>query len=405
MLNAHQLFTDRLSAHIKELSRYLRYIVTGHIVIAMVFIVSAMSVYYQQFLENIPSYFPSAWVIAFVLGLVTAHSPIQTLLKKADIVFLIPAEHLLQGYFIRTLVYSYVTQIYLFILAIAAIAPLYAAAFPNQDTPAYGMLFIVLLIVKAWSLVANWWMLRVRDKNTRLIDKIVRFALIVTLIYFFIGQEMLFLAIITVLLIVLFATNYLTASKQKALNWDLLIESDYLRMRSFYRLANMFTDVPHLETPVKKRHWLAKVLTKGIPFQQKNAYPYLYRLTTVRSGEYLGIYLRLLVIGGLLIYFVPNQWLKLIFALLFIYMIFLQIVPLWKHHATLVWLDLYPIAESVRKQAFMKWMQQLIVVVAILFTLFLVIIGELVIGAMMAVASLLFVLVVIPNYLRKKLKV
>ncbi|WP_058308259.1 ABC transporter permease [Gracilibacillus massiliensis] len=405
MLNDRQLFTTRLSAHIKELSRYLRYIVTGHIVIAMVFIVSAMSVYYQQFLENIPNYFPSAWVIALVLGLVTSHSPIQTLLKKADIVFLIPAEHLLQGYFIRTLIYSYVTQIYLFILAIAAIAPLYAAAFPNQETPAYGMLFIVLLIVKAWSLVANWWMLRVRDKNTRLIDKVVRYALIVTLIYFFIGQERLFLAIITALLIILFATNYLTASKQKALNWDLLIESDYLRMRSFYRLANMFTDVPHLETPVKKRHWLAKALTKGIPFQQKNAYPYLYRLTTVRSGEYLGIYLRLLVIGGLLIYFVPNQWLKLIFAILFIYMIFLQIVPLWKHHATLVWLDLYPIAESVRKQAFMKWMQQLIAVVAILFTLFLVIIGETLIGALMAVASLLFVLVVIPNYLRKKLKV
>ncbi len=125
----------------------------------------------------------------------------------------------------------------------------------------------------------------------------------------------------------------------------------------------------------------------------------------MRSGEYLGIYLRLLVIGGLLIYFVPNQWLKLIFAILFIYMIFLQIVPLWKHHATLVWLDLYPIAETVRKQAFMKWMQQLIAVVAILFTLFVVIIGEMLIGALLAVASLLFVLIVIPNYLRKKLEV
>lgn len=155
MLNAHNLFKDRLVGHLKELNRYLRYIVTGHIVIAMVFIVSAMSVYYQQFLEDIPSYFPSAWVISLVLGVVTTHSPIQTMLKKADIVFLIPAEHLLQGYFIRTLVYSYVAQIYLFILAIVAVAPLYAAAFANQETPAYGLLFIILIIIKAWSLVAT----------------------------------------------------------------------------------------------------------------------------------------------------------------------------------------------------------------------------------------------------------
>ncbi|MGP4041970.1 ABC transporter permease [Gracilibacillus sp. D59] len=401
MLNAHRLFVERLSAHMKELSRYLRYIVTGHIVIAMVFIVSAMSVYYQRFLEDIPDYFPSAWVIAIVLGVVTAHSPIQTLLKRADIVFLIPAESQLSSYFTRTLVYSFVTQIYLFVLAMAAVAPLYMAVFSENSS--YGLLFVVLLIIKGWSLVANWWMLRIRDKNIRVMDKVVRFSLIVTLVYFFLAQEIIFLAVVTVLLIVLFATNYQTARKHKALNWDLLIESDYLRMRSFYRLANMFTDVPHLETQVKKRHWLSRLLTGSLPFQQKQAYPYLYRLTTVRSGEYLGIYIRLLVIGGLLIYFVPNPWLKLIFALLFMYMIFLQVIPLWKHHATLVWLDLYPIAQQVREQAFIKWMQQLIFVVALVFILFLIIIGEWLMGILMAIASLMFILFGIPNYLTKKI--
>ncbi|SFL40223.1 ABC-2 type transport system permease protein [Gracilibacillus orientalis] len=401
MLNAHRLFVERLAAHMKELSRYLRYIITGHIVIAMMFIVSAMSVYYQQFLEDIPDYFPSAWVIAIVLGVVTAHSPIQTLLKRADIVFLIPAEPQLSGYFVRALFYSFVTQLYLFVLAMAAVAPLYMAVFPGNST--YGLLFVVLFIIKGWSLVANWWMLRVRDKNIRVMDKMVRFSLIVTLVYFFLVQELIFLAVITVLLIVLFATNYQTARKHKALNWDLLIESDYLRMRSFYRLANMFTDVPHMETQIKKRHWLARLLTGSIPFQQKQTYPYMYRLTTVRSGEYLGIYVRLLIIGGLLIYFVPNPWLKLIFALLFMYMIFLQVIPLWKHHATLVWLDLYPIANQVREQAFIKWMQQLIMFVGVLLVLFLFVIGEWLMGLIMAIAALLFIVIVIPNYLNKKI--
>src|SRR5699024_10759210 len=179
--------------------------------------------------------------------------------------------------------------------------------------------------------------------------------------------------------------------------------SDYLRMRSFYRLANMFTDVPHLETPIKKRHWLARLLTKQIPFQQDKAYLYLYRLTTVRNGEYLGIYVRLLVIGGLLIYFVPNQWLKLIFALLFIYMMFLQIIPSWKHHATIVWLDLYPTDEKRRKQAFVKWMQQCIAVATIVFSVFILLIGEWMMGIWMIIASIIFVLLMIPSYLNKKI--
>ncbi|WP_018933688.1 ABC transporter permease [Gracilibacillus lacisalsi] len=401
MLNSHRLFVERLSAHMKELSRYLRYILTGHLAIAMVFIVGAMSVYYQQFLEDIPDYFPSTLVIAVVLGVVTAHSPIQTLLKRADIVFLIPAESQLSGYFIRALIYSFVTQLYLFVLAIAAVAPLYMTVFPENSS--FGLLFVVLLVIKVWSLAANWWMLRVRDKNTRRMDKVVRFALIITLVYFFLVQEMIFLAIITALLIVLFVTNYQTARKQRALNWDLLIESDYMRMRSFYRLANMFTEVPHMETPVKKRHWLARLLTGSIPFQQKQAYPYLYRLTTVRSGEYLGIYVRLLVIGGLLIYFVPNSWLKLVFALLFMYMIFLQVIPLWKHHATLVWLDLYPIGISERKQAFIKWMQQLMIFAGVLFVLLLIVIGEWLMATIMAVSVVLFIGMVVPNYLDKKI--
>ncbi|WP_066191937.1 MULTISPECIES: ABC transporter permease [Gracilibacillus] len=401
MLNTRQMFAERLSAHSKELSRYLRYIVTGHIVIAMVFIVGAMSVYYQQFLEDIPDYFPSGWVIAVVLGLSVMYSPIQLLLKRADIVFLIPAEHRLHGYFRRALVYSFFSQLYWFVAAIIAVAPLYIEVFPDSS---FLWLFIVLLIVKAWSLMANWWMLRVRDRQLRRIDKLVRAALIITLVYFYVVQEPLFLCIVTALLALLYGANFMVGRRNPGLNWDLLIENDYRRMRRFYRLANMFTDVPHMETEIKKRHWLVRLLTSRFPFKQSAAYPYLYRITTVRSGEYLGIYLRLLVIGGLLIYFVPNQWLKLIFALLFVYMIFLQIVPLWKHHVTIVWLDLYPIPFQERRQAFLSWMQQMTASAAVVFILLLLVMGQWLAALLMLVLSLLFVWQLVPVYLQKKIE-
>ncbi|WP_163537132.1 ABC transporter permease [Gracilibacillus sp. YIM 98692] len=404
MLDPKKLFYERLAAHSKELSRYLRYIFTGHLVIAMVFIVSALSVYYQQWLEAIPSDFPSVWIIAIALGAVTTYNPIQTLLKRADVVFLIPAETQLISYFVRTLVYSYVTQIYLFFIVMAAIAPFFFTVFPNRQPFSYGFLLVILLIIKAWSLIANWWMLRERDPKTRLTDQIVRFALITAIILFYLKQDMLFTVMVTILLAALFSYNYRIARKQKALNWDLLIERDYLRMRSFYRLANMFTEVPHIETQVKKRHLLAQWLTAWIPFKQSSSYTYLYRLTTVRSGEYLGVYLRLFIIGALLIYYVPNPWVKWIFAMLFLYMTLLQIAPMWKHHVTIVWLDLYPISEKVRKESFQKWMKQLMFWQVVGFTVLFMVIGNIFMTILMAIAGLMFVYGLIPTYLQKQWK-
>ncbi|MFC4403181.1 ABC transporter permease [Gracilibacillus xinjiangensis] len=400
MLDANALFIERLKAHLKELNRYLKYILTGHLAIAMFFILSALAVYYQKWLEQLPETFPAALIISILLGVVTTHSPIQTMLKKADIVFLIPAEHQLKGYFTRTLFYSYIMQIYLFLFIFAALAPLYLTKFEGNT---YGLLLLILLIVKGWSLTANWWMLKVRDNSMRTMDIIVRYLLISALIYFFIKQETLLLIIVTVLLMVIFSYNLALSKRQKAINWELLIERDYLRMRSFYRLANMFTDVPHLETSVKKRTFFARLLTGSVPFDQKNSYTYLFRLTSARSSEYFGIYTRLLIIGALLIFFVPNIWLKLIFAILFSYMTIIQLMPLWKHHTTILWLDLYPVSRKVRQQEFVKWLQQLMAVQMLLFAIFLLIVESYLTGGLMVVASIIFTIFLIPKYVHTKI--
>src|SRR5690625_6758690 len=102
-------------------------------------------------------------------------------------------------------------------------------------------------------------------------------------------------------------------------------------MQSFYRLANLFTDVPHIKSRMKKRKWLVACVNRFIPFKNKYTFDYLYRITFFRSGDYLGMYIRLLVIGGLLIYFIPNEWMKLIFFLLFIYMCLFILYILYIH--------------------------------------------------------------------------
>ncbi len=69
MFDANALYKQRFSAHLKETSRYLRYIFNGHIAFAMLFFVSASAVYYQKWLENLPANFPTALLISVIFGL------------------------------------------------------------------------------------------------------------------------------------------------------------------------------------------------------------------------------------------------------------------------------------------------------------------------------------------------
>ena len=75
----------------------------------------------------------------------------------------------------------------------------------------------------------------------------------------------------------------------------------------------------------------------------------------------------LIVLGAIVIFFVPNSWLKIVFALLFIYMANFQMVTLYYHYLTSIWLDLYPIAQAVREESFLKFLTRLTFVQTIIF--------------------------------------
>ena len=87
------------------------------------------------------------------------------------------------------------------------------------------------------------------------------------------------------------------------LKWDLLISQEEKRMASFYRLANMFTDVPKLKDTVKRRKWL-DIFINRIAFSRDKTYLYLFSRAFLRSSDYLGLFIRLTVIGALAIYFI-----------------------------------------------------------------------------------------------------
>ncbi|WP_186579150.1 ABC transporter permease [Aquibacillus kalidii] len=403
MFNAHQFFMERFSSHLKETSRYLRYIFTGHIVIAMMFMVSALAYYYQRWLAEIPEDFPTAMIIGVAFGLVASYSPVRTMLKEPDLVFLLPAENKMGPYFRNTLIYSFVIQLYMLMLVAAALGPLYFASYPYRSGKSYLLVILVLFILKIWNLLANWWMLKIREPRSRWTDQFIRLLLNIVVFYFFVQGELVLAGIVTLLLFGIFVYNYYLSKQHATIVWDLLVEKDQMRMRTFYRIANMFTDVPQLKVQIKKRHGLVSLAIRNIPFKKENSFDYLYRITSIRSGDYLGMYTRLIAIGGLAIYSVPNTWVKMAFAFLFLYLSAFQLMTLWQHHRTIAWLDLYPLAKELRQRALLSWLMRLMIVQTFIFGLLFLINWNLLGLTIVWLGGMVFSYLFTQGYVKKRL--
>lgn len=403
MFDSHQLFKERFSNHLKEMNRYLRYIFNGHIAVAMFFLISALAVFYQQWLAQLPENYPVDWIMGISLGLLVSYTPVQTLLKEPDLVFLIAAERKMTAYFRNTLLYSFIIQLYIVLIVVAAFGPLYFHVYTERSGRMYLLTIFIVLLFKGANLIVNWWMLKVRDQTIRHTDLIVRMVLNMAIFFFVIQGNIWFVILITLLFIGLFFYDLSVSQKQTGVAWELLVEKDRNRMQTFYRIANMFTDVPHLRNRVKKRSLLVRIVS-NVPFLKKHTFDYLYRITFIRSGDYLGMYLRLLIIGGLFIYFVPNGWLKLIFAFLFLYLSVFQLIPLYHHYRTNMWLDIYPVSTRFQEKAVLKILYQLgfiqVVIYAVLFFIIQDYVGLLIIG----VGGILFNWLFISGYALKKLK-
>jgi len=157
-----------------------------------------------------------------------------------------------------------------------------------------------------------------------------------------------------------------------------------------------------LKNRVKKRRWLSGLIYR-IPFVQKYTYRFLFRITFIRSGDYLGMYIRLIIIGGLFIYFTPNDWMKFLFALLFLYMSCFQLMSIHKHHRTNMWIDLYPVGDTLQKEAVVRGLYQLMFLQTILFTIVFLVIGEVMGAGLMLVGGVIWNILFITFYVRRKI--
>jgi len=402
MFDEKELWKKRAGSRVKDLSRYLKYIFNGHLVIVLVFLIGGAAFYYQKWIETLPANFPAEIILGIILGLFLTYSPVYNFLLEADKVFLITLEDRLKGYFLRSGMASFLFQGYILLLVLAVLMPLYA----HVSTSGFRLFFpffIVLLAVKAWNLAVNWRISYFIQSSVHRWDTVVRYFINITFTFLLLKQANFFILLVLAVVLFLYYQFFQGRTRKMALKWDLLISQEEKRMGSFYRLANMFTDVPALKDTVKRRKWL-DFLISNIGYAQGKSYLYLFARTFLRSSDYLGLFFRLTIIGGLAIYFISFGYGQLFIMLLFLYLTGFQLMPLWKHHQNKLWVDLYPVSIKFKQSAFHQLLFVILTVQNGIFALLIMLKGEWAFGLTGLLAGLVFSYLFVYIYSKSRLK-
>ncbi|PHB52297.1 ABC transporter permease [Bacillus toyonensis] len=400
-MNSTALWKERFRHFLKEVRTYSKYVFNDHLKFIFVFIIGAGAYYYQQWLQTLTPSFPTALVMAVLIGLVLTAGSMQTLLKEADLVYLLPVEEKLKPYFTKAFLFTFMIQLYIIAIVAAVLAPLYFQQM-KQTGAAYIWIVIAFVIVKAWNLFIAWEKSFLTDQNVQKADWFIRFILNGLFVYFLVERT----SVLFIGGIVLFMVLYLAIMHQmvkgKPLNWEYLISEEGKKMMLLYRIANMFVDVPALKERVSRKKWLDLILSI---IGEKRTYLYLYTRTFLRSGNYFGLYVRLLALGGVILYFIPFLYGRFIVSFIFLYLIGYQLLTLWKHHRMKIWLDLYPVKVDEKKKDFLTLLNAILIIGSVIFTvIFALATKDFMMTGILLIVSILFSIGFVYQYGAKRIE-
>jgi ABC-2 type transport system permease protein len=402
MRNIDEIWKKRVVEYNTELRKYLRYMFNDHLLFVLIFALGGGAFTYNQWVSTLDSSFPAPVIMAVILGVILSWSPVYTFLREADAVFLLPLESRMKHFFQKGIWVSFLSQSYILLLVLAAMMPMYVKV-TDRGFQSFFVILIILLALKVWNLYVRWFTLKNQEREAHVVDYFIRFALNAVFLYMVLSEASIVLVIVVGSILIGYLLYFQFSVKGKSLKWDVLISLEEQRMLLFYRLANMFTDVPKLKGKVHRRRWLDAILNR-MKYDQKQTYKFLYVRSLLRTSEYFGLYIRLSLISMAILFYSDTLWLSVMIGLLFMYLTGFQLIPMFRRFDYKIWVSLYPVAESIKKQSFQQVVLWSMVVQAVLFSLALVLSGQFLEAGIMLTAGVLFAFGFSQFYLIQRLK-
>ncbi|WP_394175516.1 ABC transporter permease [Guptibacillus hwajinpoensis] len=350
MMHLDTLWKERSGAFWNIALRYFRLIGNSSFLFTVVLTLIFGAYYYSELLKVLPETFPGLIVITAITAVVLVRTPLRFFLYEADLVFLLPAEGKLNGYFRKSLIYSFLLQVFTTIVVLTILAPLYQHE-TNAGTGYYVFVIAVLIILKGLNVIMKWLELHLPAHRSVVGYIIVRLFLTMLITYLLLIQaQWLYVTLSAGLIVGILFLLFLPLQKKYSIKWEKLLSIDEHQSMKFYRTANLFTDVPKLKQSVKHRRMLSALAEKVLPV--KTVYATLYQKAFIRSNEYFGIYIRLLLVGLGVIAFVPSETGRIIGAALIVYLTAVQLRTLYPHYQAHVMVKLYPISDVDQERAY-----------------------------------------------------
>jgi len=400
MKTVKQLWSSRYKSYLKEISKYGRYIFNDHIKFVLVFGFGGGAYYYQQLLKTISLDFPAVLFISIVFALLVTSGQITTYFKGPDLYYLLPLEKRMKGYFIRSYFITFLVQAYLLLMFLGIIYPIYKK-FMLGETTSFIVFIIIIFLLKAYHLFVSFLHTSNKGIVSRALDYCVRAIGSFFFIYALLSKWNIVLLFIPIIWLAVYAILIQTISQNKRVQWERNVKLDTSRLASFYRFANLFTDVPSIQQQVRRRRWADPMIKK---IKTKNAADYLLVRTFIRNGNYLSMFIRQLFVGAFVIYLVPTVIGKIIIGVLFLYMIGIQNMAILKQYNYHMLWKIYPYTNDENKKSISTLLYILLVICSVVFSVIVLVKGMTVLNFLLMIfIYMLFSVWFIKFYVSKRL--
>ncbi len=283
----NEIFKKRRNLWYQQNIKYLRYVFNDHFVLFLMILLGALVVQYVNFLQV---HHLNLWgkiiLVVFVSLLSQVLGRLATFIEAPDKVFLLTKELEVRAYLIKCLIRSLILPAIVSGLLVLIAAPLL------KFNPIFLILwFLVLVGIKAGLLAYQIW----RFQNSGLLD------------------------------------------------WSGLIDLEEARKTGTLRLFSLFTNVKGLKSHSHRRKYLDFLLTKT-----KRTYEYLFTPSFLRSGDYLGLTIRLLILSILSMIFVKNGIVAIVMVVVFNYLLIFQLLSLQTAFDYQLLTRIYPLKKAAK---------------------------------------------------------
>jgi len=348
-----QLWNERLRRHQLNQFKYLRLIFNDNFVLAFIVLIGALGFWYSNLLGTIhQQLLLGKPIVILLLFLAVQVGGIATLLEDPDSTFLLVKEKEFYKYFRAAKNYSSFMPV-----VTVALVNFLLSAFASRGAGMHILDIVVvaigLIIFKLGSLNINLMELYGRAKfgniSMRLVSNLLLILSLIIATYLF-SWTMIIVAVVYYFFL---NAQVKTLETSGQLQWKFAIDTENQRMFRIKRFYNLFTDVPGVNSKIKRRKWLDG-LYKPIKQVSGNTYLYLFARGFVRNNEYIGLFLRLTIIQAIMLALIDNFYISLIVEMLFIYLVGFQLKPYFKEVMQNLMQRLYPISGKTKIADFTK---------------------------------------------------